>query len=107
MLKRLLDIYDSQALSKRAEKYGIEIPARPDWYSSAIKLPDPNRADEETVIDRWLNETGRTMISKQIRDERFAYWKKWADMLVPILALVVAALALFKDIIIEVLKNKF
>jgi len=75
--------------------------------STEIKLPDPDNVDaDEGVIDRWLNETDRTMVSKLIRAERFAYWKSWADMLVPILALIVAILALFKNIIVEVLKNK-
>ena len=107
--QKLLEKYDSRVLEAKAEQYGIEIPTRPDWFATEIIMFDfatvPEGAD--AITDRWLNETGRIMVSKQISEARFAYWKRWADMLVPILALVVAALALFKDIIVEVLRNKF
>jgi len=36
------------------------------------------------------------MVERRIKDARFAYWKRWADILVPILALVVAIIALLK-----------
>jgi hypothetical protein len=45
------------------------------------------------------------MIAKQVRAARFSYWKGWVDLLIPILALLIAALALFKDLIVEVLKK--
>ena len=106
-LKKLIEKYDSRELERQAERYGIEIPIRPDWFTTEIIMIDfatvPEGAD--AITDRWLNETGRTMISKQISEARFAYWKRWADVLIPILALIVAALALFKDIIVEVLKK--
>jgi hypothetical protein len=109
MLMKLIDQHDSRMLEKEAEKFGIEIPVRPDWFSTELIAYDPDNLDDvaqpEPIVGRWLNETGRTMISKQVRDARFAYWKGWAELLVPILALIVAALALFKEIIVEVLKK--
>lgn len=108
-IKKLIEQHDSRELEKQAERFGIEIPTRPDWYSTDIKtISQFDQAyvnGQDTVIDRWLNETGRTMIAKQLRDARFSYWKGWADLLIPILALIVAALALLKDIIVEVLKG--
>ena len=105
--QKLLEKYDSRVLEAKAERYGIEIPVKPEWFATEIIMLDFATVPEgaESITDRWLNETGRTMVSKLISEARFAYWKRWADMLVPILALVVAALALFKDIIVEVLKQ--
>jgi len=102
----LLAQYDSRKITRLAEKWGIDIPNRPEWYSTEIKEVDPEEFDgRDTVIDRWLNEEGRTIISRQVSEARFARWKQWVDLLVPILALLVALVAVFKDIV-EVLKNK-
>ena len=105
-LQTLLAQYDSRTITRLAEKWGIDIPNRPEWYSTEIKEVDPDDFDgRDTVIDRWLNEEGRTMITRQIREARFTSWKRWIDLLVPILALLVAFVAVFKDIIVEVLKK--
>jgi len=105
-LQTLLGQYDSRKITRLAERWGIDIPNRPEWYSTEIKEVDPDEFDgRDTVIDRWLNEEGRTMISRQISEARFASWKRWVDLLVPILALLVALVAVFKDVIIEVLKK--
>jgi hypothetical protein len=95
-LVNLIEQYDSRVLEKQAERFGIEIPVRPDWFSTEIKPANADTLDSRDTIDRWLNETGRTMITKQVRDARFAYWKGWAEILVPILALIVAIIALLK-----------
>jgi hypothetical protein len=43
-----------------------------------------------------LNEIGKAVITKQIRTERLAYWKGWAEILIPVLSLIVAIIALLK-----------
>jgi len=111
-LKQLIARIDSRELERMAERYGIEIPFRPEWFTTEIFMPQciiehehDHDHDFDPTVERWLNETGRTMILRQIRETRFSYWKGWADLLIPILALLVAALALFKDIIVEVLRK--
>ncbi len=107
-LRKAIEQDESRELEIKAERYGVEIPVRPEWFTTEIIMIDfatvPEGAD--SITEKWLNETGRTMVAKQISEARFAYWKGWADVLIPILALIVAALALFKDIIVEVLKTK-
>jgi len=101
---KLVDQWESRYLLKRAENYGIEVPQRSEWRN--VELIEDTDA-KVTRVQAWLNEEGKAMISKQIRDARFAEWKRRADLLVPILALLVAALALFKDMIVELLKTRF
>lgn len=96
-IKRLIEQHDSRQIVRQAERFGIEIPVKPEWFTTEIKHIDPDNLESEEVMDRWLNETGRTMIERQVKEARFAYWKRWADILVPILALIVAIIALLKD----------
>ena len=46
------------------------------------------------------------MVTKQIRNARLARAKDVVSVLVPVLALIVAILALLKDIIIQALKQQ-
>jgi len=93
--------YESKVLIQEAESWGIEIPAKEDWreiiYISGfgidgVKVDDLDKARPVTV----LSAKGRTMITKQIREARLAYWKSWAEILIPILSLLVAIIALLK-----------
>jgi hypothetical protein len=106
-ITELLNAAETRYLVCIAEKWGIEVPYKREWYSFEIKNPDPGIVPGETVTiyKNSLNSLGLSVINKQIRDARFAYWKGWIDLLIPILALIVAALALFKEIIVEALKQ--
>jgi hypothetical protein len=103
-----VDQYESMVLEKDAEKWGIEIPAKPEWWDTEF-ISDEDRDSMNVPLERvrrpWLDEKGRTMLSKRIRDARFAFWKGWVELLVPPLALIIAALALFKDIIVEAVRK--
>jgi hypothetical protein len=93
--------YLSKLLIEEAESWGIEVPERNDWREiiviSGIGVDSTNTVDP-TI--EWpvtiLSVKGRTMITKQIREARLAYWKSWAEILIPILSLVVAIIALLK-----------
>lgn len=102
-LRQLAGQVQFRIIENKAAKWGIELPNKPEWYDSALIKLDPDGTSEEMC--RWLNQSGITMVSRQIKEARFAYWKQWVDLLVPILALLVAALALLKEIIVEVLKG--
>ena len=100
-LQGLLGQLDSQLLEREAVTWGIDIPDssnKPDWYTAKTKNPYPDDLPGEMVmlVNDWLNEKGRTIVTKQIRDARFEYWRGWAQILIPILSLIVAILALLK-----------
>jgi hypothetical protein len=90
----LLKEYDSHLLIQEAVRWGIDVPHRPEWHTE-LKDTDPHTMPKRRTMI-WLNDTGRSVVSKQIRDARFAYWKGWAEILVPVLALLVAIIALLK-----------
>lgn len=83
----LLDEYESHYLIRKAQRWGIEVPYKEEWY--IVK----ERNDEPVY---WLNEIGKAAITKQIRNEQLAYWKHWSEILIPILSLIVAIIALLK-----------
>lgn len=76
----LLDKYESRYLLRKAENWGIELPFKEEWYAGK----------------GLLNNLGRAVITKQIRDARFAYWKGWVELLIPVLSLLLAIIALLK-----------
>jgi hypothetical protein len=90
--RQLLLEYESSDLVQEALRWGIDVD--PEWH---VELID---TDSHTMPQlkqpAWLNETGRMKLRKQIRDARFAYWKGWAEIIIPILALLVAIIALVK-----------
>jgi hypothetical protein len=81
--------YYSYLLEREAERWGVEIPKSSEFYDFA------GTTNPEAPL-RTLNEQGRARVSKQVRAARLAYWKTWIQLLVPILALIVAILALMK-----------
>lgn len=95
---RLLDEYESRYLIRKAQSWGIEVPYKREWYTVESKNPDSANMPGETVMvfQDWLNEIGKAVVTKQIRDERFAYWRGWAQILIPIMSLAVAIIALLK-----------
>ncbi len=94
----LLDEYESRYLIRKAQTWGIEVPYKREWYSVEVKNPDPDNmlGEKVTVFQDWLNDIGKAVVTKQIRDERFAYWRGWAGILIPILSLMIAIIALLK-----------
>jgi hypothetical protein len=103
-LLEVLDSYETRYLIRKAESWGIEVPYKPEWYVMTIQDPNDPSTGEDVFLDR-LNSLGKAVITKQIRDARFARMKDVVGVLVPVLALIVAILALFKDIIVQVLKQ--
>lgn len=101
---QLLEVFESRLLIRKAQSFGIEVPYKAEWFTETMPDPEDPDTKHELALDR-LSERGRAAVIKQIREARFAYWKGWVDLLIPILALLVAVLALFKDIIVEVLKK--
>lgn len=88
---------DSKLLIQKATRWGIEVPSKPDWYSVQNKSLTVN------VILPYLNDTATAILSHQIRKAKLAYWQALAGIIITILSLVVATLALLKDVIVGVL----
>jgi len=90
----LLEEYESRYLIRKAQSWGIEVSYRQEWYTLKDRNDDPGTSGDRAVL--LLNEAGKAAITKQIRNEQFAYWKHWAEILIPILSLIVAIIALSK-----------
>lgn len=103
-LRELLEVYETQALIRKAEKFGIEVPYKREWFTEV--MPDPYDPDtkHELALDR-LNERGRAAVTRQIWDARIGRIKDVVSILMPVLGWIVAILALLKDIIIQSLKQ--
>ena len=72
---------DEQRLVPIAERWGIDVPDD-SWKRLHGRGPT------------FLKFSTRAKLWKVVRDERFLYWSRWAQLLVPILSLIVAALAI-------------
>ncbi len=77
-------------LVRKAEKLGIEIPQ--EWW---ITMRDSPYIEKD-----YLNSEHRAKLHRLVREERFKQANKWVGLLVPILALLVALVALMKDLLI-------
>ena len=72
---------DEQRLLPIAERLGIDVP---DDSWKRIHGCGPTFLEFRTRAKLW----------KAVQDERFRYWSGWVQLLVPILSLIVAALAI-------------
>ena len=88
-----LDWFESPHLIRTATRLGIELPLDRDgwWYSRTFDDPF-----DIARFENVLTATGRRGARKLIKEERFRLLKAWAELLVPILALVTAILALIR-----------
>lgn len=96
---RRLEQFESNIVTDSAMKWGVEISNNPDWWDDDRHVLEeegvpPDMLD--SVSSRWLNVTGRAIIRKRIGDAKFERFKRVAEILIPILSLVVAILALLK-----------
>lgn len=110
-LEWLYDEVESFYLLKVAESWGIKPPpSKSECYIQYDKATLDRLHElgiEDTERPEILNTLGRAMIKNEIRDAKRASVKWWIEVLIPVLALAVALVSLFKDIVVEVLKNKF
>jgi hypothetical protein len=86
-----IEIIRTRKLSNRCEKFGIDLmPFEEDWDIH----PFTRRS--------YVSVTGHAKYNRRITDARFAYWKRWVDIVAPtasviisLLALVIAAIAIY------------
>lgn len=87
--KMELEILESDYLRDTAtQKFGLDVS-----LEQAIYDPKMNGVEPRAYFQSEERATLRRMISKA----RFDWWKKWAEVLIPILSLLVAIIALLKS----------
>jgi hypothetical protein len=96
--ERRLAVFESSIVTRKAPKYGIDIPSareKPEWWLDDTEEQHeagvPNNMLAE-VSTQWLSAKGRAIVISQIH----AYWKGLVELLITVLALLVAILALLK-----------
>lgn len=86
-LKMEIKVLEAERLHDIATKYGISSFPPHEIYDPQMKDVKPRPI---------FSEQSKAQLHKMISEARFNWWKKWMELLVPILALVVAILALLK-----------
>jgi hypothetical protein len=84
-LNRRLSYLLTEKLKDQAQRWGVEVPSvsdQPEWWAGPEKGL------------RYLNHHGLARVQRLVRNARRAEIKWWAELLVPILALIVAILSL-------------
>src|SRR5712692_8545243 len=68
----LYELLESERLTRKAQRLGVEIKRESDWSQSWI------------TDASWLNNVGHAKLRKMIRDERFNIAEKWIKILIPV-----------------------
>lgn len=79
----------------KARRFGITLPPFDDsdcWEQGKFW----EKRGEAFVAGMLLTEDGIAEVERRVREARFVYWKGWAEVLIPILSLLVAIIALLK-----------
>lgn len=80
-LRYQLIIFESNLLTRKALRLGIEIPKNPEWWDNDFENGMPPEA-----VTRWLNYKGRIGAAKLIREERRKNIEWWAKIIIPFIA---------------------
>jgi hypothetical protein len=80
---------ESKLLIEKATQWGIDTPTDSDSYAQETNA-------NLRIITPYLNQAAKAVLIHKIRSARFAYWKAWSEILIPILSLIVAILALIR-----------
>jgi hypothetical protein len=87
-LRTELESPKTDRVVKTARSFGIEPPS----------LENRDYWDKIPSTDVYvLTKYGLAHLKRQISTARFSYWKQWSEIIVPILALIVAIIALLKS----------
>jgi len=87
-LTRELERMTTLRVRRKAARFGLRLPPFDDnesWY----EIPYTG----SMALTDWAI----AKINREVSDLRFAYWKRWIELLVPILSLIIAIIALAKS----------
>src|SRR5262245_13905522 len=79
-----LENFKTHLLRKKAESFGIELPPHADdqyWY------------EHRFTDSRYLSDKGIAKANRDIADARFAYWKRWIDVVSPVITVLISIAA--------------
>jgi hypothetical protein len=82
-----LEVLEAKRLIKAASKYGLDGLPTQEIYNSNLKGVRPRP---------YFRPQPKAQLIKMISEARFNYWKRWTELLVPILSLLIAIIALLK-----------
>ncbi|OFV99751.1 MAG: hypothetical protein A3H28_07530 [Acidobacteria bacterium RIFCSPLOWO2_02_FULL_61_28] len=86
----IIEWLETAPLVQQAEKLGIEIPQ--EWWVTKKDKP---------WIEKWhLDAKHRAKLKRLINEARYTQAKKFVELVIPVLGLLVALVALLKDILI-------
>ncbi|HEX8475041.1 MAG TPA: hypothetical protein VF666_13510 [Pyrinomonadaceae bacterium] len=88
-LKERLDAIETERLTKKAHRLGIELPSNSNWWWSDIE--HVSSPDEATF---YLTDIGKAGVSKLIRDEKRKNIEWWVKTITPILGALISLLGL-------------
>jgi hypothetical protein len=77
-----LERMKTQKARSKAEKFGIEVPP--------IDEDGENWAEVAFTGRKFLNEKALARINREVTTRRFAYWKQWVEVIVPVLSLLIS-----------------
>jgi hypothetical protein len=80
-----LENFETHLLRKKCESFGIELPPYDDdQYWDTYKFTDSH----------YLSDKGKAKANRDIVDARFAYWKRWIDVMSPVATVLISVVAL-------------
>jgi len=90
-----LEALETDRLVRKARRHRVLIPKDKDWW-----WYDGENIQGTSLDDMWqspfLTERGKVGVEKLVSEARFSNIKRWSELLIPILSLLIALLALLK-----------
>jgi hypothetical protein len=96
-LEERFSFVETGRLQRKAEPLSIEIPnenEKPDWWRTGIRVSAVVEGKLYEIETKALSTKGQRRVRKLIWEERLRITKRWAELLIPILSLIVAILAI-------------
>jgi hypothetical protein len=96
-LEDRLGLVETGRLERKATALAIDIPdekQKPDWWRSGISVGAMVENKFYEVETKVLSPKGQRGARKLIKEEQFRITKRWSELLIPILSLIIAILAL-------------
>ena len=91
-------LIDRKVLANAA-KFGIHVP-------SPEESPSSWKKKNRWMTSTYLTNQGRAQVTRSIAKARFAYWKQWSNLLVPILSFLVGLMGLLVAALGLLIKGK-
>jgi hypothetical protein len=85
-----LEVLEAEHLLDQAGKWGVDGSARQETY-------DPHFTGVEPRI--YFNPQNKALMRRMISDAKYEWWKRWVDLLSPVVATIISIIALIISIV--------